>query len=162
MLQESWLSRWRFYRYSRSITQRSSLSWITTRNRMDRTKVQRVGWTCTRRPCISSHSRGKEKIPRTMVSYLEQSRQKWADETSIWFSSLCLDQKSSTPRNRRTSWRAYFSRTIQEMASFFKHIVVGQVWIELEMSLIRYFKWSSFLLRFCLQSMAIHCNRRVV
>ena len=25
-----------------------------------------------------THSRGKEKIPRTMVSYLEQSRQKWA------------------------------------------------------------------------------------
>ena len=38
-------------------------------NRMYRKKVQRVGWTCTRRPYISSHSRGKEKIPRTMVSY---------------------------------------------------------------------------------------------
>ena len=34
------------YRYSRSISQRSSLSWTTTRNRMDRTRVQRVGWTC--------------------------------------------------------------------------------------------------------------------
>ena len=38
--------------------QRSSLSWITTRIRMDRTKVQRVGRTCKRRPYISSHSRG--------------------------------------------------------------------------------------------------------
>ena len=54
------------------------LSWITTRNRMDRTKVQRVGRTCKRRPYVSSHSRGKEKIPRTMVSHLEQIRQKWA------------------------------------------------------------------------------------
>ena len=32
--------------------------------------------TCTRRPYISSHSRGRDKIRRTMVSYLEQSRQK--------------------------------------------------------------------------------------
>ena len=134
MLQESWLSMWTFYRYSRSISQRSSLSWITTRNRMDRTKVQRVGRTCKRRPYISSHSRGKEKIPRTLVSYLEQSRQKWAYETSIWFSSRCLDEKSCTPRIRRTSWRAYPSRSIQHMASLFKHIVVGQVWMELEMS----------------------------
>ena len=52
MLQESWFSRWTFYRYSRSIPQRSSLSWITTRNRMDRSEVQRVGRTCTRRPHV--------------------------------------------------------------------------------------------------------------
>ena len=52
MLQESRLPRWTFYRYSRSISQRSSLSWITTRNRMVRTEVQRVGWTCERGPYI--------------------------------------------------------------------------------------------------------------
>ena len=44
-----------------------------------------IGWTeqkckewdelARRRPYISSHFRGKEKIPRTMVSHLEQSRQ---------------------------------------------------------------------------------------
>ena len=72
-----------------------------------------IGWTeqkckewdgfAKQRPYISSHSRGKEKIPRTMVSHLEQVRQKWAYETSIRFSSCCLDQKSSTPRVRRTS-----------------------------------------------------------
>ena len=39
-----------FFRYSRSISQRSSLSCITTRNRMDRTKVQRDGRTCKRKP----------------------------------------------------------------------------------------------------------------
>ena len=49
MLQESRLPRSTFYKYSRSISQRSSLSWITTRNRMVRTKLQRVGWTCKRR-----------------------------------------------------------------------------------------------------------------
>ena len=43
MLQESWLPRWTFYKYSRSISQRSRLSRITTRSRMDRSKVQRVG-----------------------------------------------------------------------------------------------------------------------
>ena len=42
--------------------------------------------------------------------------------------------KSSSPRFWRKSWRAYFSRTVQSMASLFKHIVVGQVWMELEMS----------------------------
>ena len=100
MLQENWLSRWTLWRYSRSISQRSSFSWITTRSRMDRTKVQRMWWTCTRRPYISSHSRGKEKTPRTMVSYLEQGKQKWAYETSIRFSSCCLSEKSSPPRIR--------------------------------------------------------------
>ena len=119
------------YRYSRSISQRSSLSRITTRNRMDRTKVQRVGWTCTRRPYISCHSRGNEMKSRTMISYFEQSRQKLAYETSIWFSSRCLNEKSSTPRSRGTSRRAYPSRSIQSMASY---IVVGQVWMEVKMS----------------------------
>ena len=52
-----------------------------------------IGWTeetckewdehAKSRPYISSHSRGKEKIPRTMVSYSEQSRQTGACETSI-------------------------------------------------------------------------------
>ena len=34
-------------------------------------------------------------------------------------------KKSSTPRTRRTSWGAFPSRSIQTMASLFKHIVVG-------------------------------------
>ena len=45
----------------------------------------------------------KRKIPRTMVSYSEQTRQQWAYETSM-------------------------------MAFIFKHIMVGQVWMELEVS----------------------------
>ena len=114
-----------------SISQRSCLSWITTRNRMDRTKVQRFGRTCERRPYISSHSRRKDKIQRTMVSHFEQSRQKWANEAWIRFSTRCLDEKSSTPRIRRTSWRANAARSIQSKALLFKHIVVEQ---ELELS----------------------------
>ena len=58
---------------------------------------------CKRRPYISSHSRGTEMIPRTLVSHLEQVRQKWACETSIRFSSCFLYQKSSTLRVRRKS-----------------------------------------------------------
>ena len=141
------------HRYSRSISQRSSLSWITTRIWMDRTRVQRVGWICTRRPCMSSHSRGTEKITRTMVSYFEQSRQNWAYETSIRFSSRCLDEKSSTPRIRRTSWRAYPSKSIQAMASVFKHIVVEEVWMELEMSSFLKFNRILFL------TVGFVCNR---
>ena len=149
-----------FYKYSRSISQRSSLSWMITRNVMDRTKVQRVGWTCTRRPDISSHSRGTEKITMTMVSYLEQSRQNWAYETSIRFSSRCLDEKSPTPRIRRTSWRAYPSKSIQAMASLFKPIVTGQVWMELEIGSYFPIDQNSFCYSwFRSQSMTIHCNR---
>ena len=77
----------------------------------------------------------KEEDSKDNVSYPEQSRQKWAYETSIWFSSRCLNEKSSTTRIRWTNWRAYPSRTIRSTASLFiKHIVVGQVWMELEMS----------------------------
>ena len=71
MLQESRLSRCTFYRFSRSISQRSSLSWITTRNRMDRTKVRRDARTCQRRPFVPSLYKGIQMTPRTMVSHLE-------------------------------------------------------------------------------------------
>ena len=36
-----------------------------------------------RKKTIQTHSRGKEKIQRTMVSYSKQSRKNWAYETSI-------------------------------------------------------------------------------
>ena len=45
MLEKSWLSRWTFQRYSRSLSQRPSLSWITTLNWLDRAKVHRDGRT---------------------------------------------------------------------------------------------------------------------
>ena len=54
-----------------------------------------------------------------------------------------------------------FSRTIQDMASLFKHIVVGQVWMEL-VELMRHFQWPFCYSWFRLQSMSIHCNRREV
>ena len=96
MLQEIWLSRWTFYRYSRSISQRSSLSWITTRNRMDTRKVQRDGRTCKTKPHAPSLCRGISKIPRTLVSQLERVRQKWAHATSTGLSSCSLSKTVST------------------------------------------------------------------
>ena len=159
MLQESRLSRWTFYRYSQSISQRSSLSWITTRNRMDRKKVKRVGWTCTRTPYISSHPRGRAKIPRTIVSYHETKQAKMGlCNLDLTLEPLCR-WKSSTPRIRRTNWRDFFSRIIPEMASFFKHIVVGQVWMELGKWAHNFWIDQNF---FPWRSMAIHRNSQVV
>ena len=97
------------------------------------------------------------------VYYLEQVRQKWAYETSIWFSSCCLSQKPSPPRVRRKSWRAHFSKTIQEMTSFFKHFVVGHVWMELDWAHKNFLSDLFFYYsRFRLQSIAIRGNRREV
>ena len=45
----------------------------------------------------------KRKESRTMVSYVETSGEKWAYETSICFSSRCLNEESSAPRIRGTS-----------------------------------------------------------
>ena len=72
--------------------------------------------------------------------------------------------KSSTPWIGRTSWRAYPSRSIQSMASLFKHIVVGQVWMNWKWAHKIFLKSSEF---FCCswfrsQPIAIHCNRRRV
>ena len=55
----------------------------------------------------------KEKIPRTIVSYSEPRRQKWAHEASIWLQSRCCNEKSLAPRIRRTNWRAHPSRSAQ-------------------------------------------------
>ena len=120
MMQESRLSRWTFYRYSRSISQRSSLSWITTRNRMDRTTVQRVGWTCKRRP--------HNLLPEEKKRYQDNGLLLWTKKAKmdlwslIWLQSRCLN----APRVRRKSWRANFSRTTQTMVSLLHHTVLEQ------------------------------------
>ena len=162
MLQESWLSRRTLQRYARSISQRSSLSWITTRNRMDRTKVQRVGRTCKIRPYISSHSRGKEKIPRTMVSYLEQIRQK----KGLWNFDPILE--------RLSLWKiVYTTSQANKLKSLFlqKNTVYGiplqtrRGGTRIGNELRRIFSLMRILfvaVGFVLQSMAIHCNRLVV
>ena len=88
-----------------------------------------------------------------MVSFYEQSRQKWACEILIWSKSRCLDD----------NWRAPPSRSKRTMVFIFKHIVVGQVWKELEVSSHFFVVQSSFCYNwFLLQSIAIHRNRRSV
>ena len=54
MLQKSWLSMWAFQRYSRSLSQRPNLSWITTINWLDQAKVQRDGQIGKARPHVPS------------------------------------------------------------------------------------------------------------
>ena len=41
-----------------------------------------------------------------MVSYLEQSRQKWTYETSIRFSSRCLDEKNVYTTNQENKLKS--------------------------------------------------------
>ena len=142
--------------------------WITTRNPMVRTKVQRVGWTCKRRPYISIHFRGKEKIQRTMVSYSGQSRQKWAYEASTWSQSRSHDNKSLTPRIRRTNWRAHPSRwrLLVQRSSWptYRMVVVVRILMELKVSSQNFFLLESLFCYswFRLQLRAIHCYRRGV
>ena len=59
-------------------------------------------------------------------------------------------------------WRASLSRSTKTMAFIFKHIVVGQVWMELEVSSYNFLIVQIFFCYswFRLQSIAIHCNRR--
>ena len=73
MLQKSWLSRWTFYRYSPSISQRPSLSWIATQNWLDRAKVHRDGRVGKARSHVPSLQRGIQEIPRTVVLTLNKS-----------------------------------------------------------------------------------------
>ena len=83
------------------VSQRSSLSCITTRVRIVRTSAKRWDELAKEdHSYIQTHSRGKEKIPRTLVSYFEQNRQKWAYDASICLQSRCHNEKSITPRSQ--------------------------------------------------------------
>ena len=71
MLQKSWLSKCTLQRYSRPLSQRPSLSWITTPNWLDRAKVHRDGRTGKTKSHVPLLYRGIQEIPRTMVSHRE-------------------------------------------------------------------------------------------
>ena len=157
ILRKRWLSTWTFHRYSRSIPQRPSLSWITTRNWLDRTKVHRDGRTGKTKSHVPSLHTGNQKIPRD----LEQSRQKRAKATSTTFSSCTVSQKPFSSWIWRRSCRTNFTSTTQEMALFLNRCMVGHVRLELVELIIKNLSvfCCSWLL---LQSMAIHCNRRIL
>ena len=149
MLQESWLPRWTFYRYSRSISQRSNLSWITTRNRMDRTKVQRVGWTCKRRPYISSHSRGKEKQAKKCLWNFDLI----SEPLSWWKIVYTTNQE-----NKLNSVSIQINKDDGiHLQAHRGGTSLNGIGSELTIFLIA---WISFCYSwFRLQSIAIHCNR---
>ena len=86
---------------------------------------------------ISLQRKGEDAKDNGFLLWTKQA--KMAHEASIWFSSRCLDEKSSTSRIRRTSWSASPSRSTKTMALIFQHIVVGQVWMELEVSSLKCF-----------------------
>ena len=131
----------------------------------------------------------RRRYKRTMVSYSEQSRQKLAYEASIWLQSRCLEEKSLTPRIRRTNWRTHPSKSTKTnttrtrsflrrlllqrpswsthrmgvLVSISKFLVVVRIRMELEVSSHFFAQISLFSYGwFRSQSIAIHCNRREV
>ena len=114
-----------------------------------------------RGPYISSHSRGIEEIPKTMVSHLEQVKAKVSLWNFGWFSSCCLYEKSFTPRVKRKGeepispeqykrWHPSWSTSWWDKSEWnwnWAHKI--------------FLKWTFCYSSFRLQSMAIHCDRRV-
>ena len=102
-------------------------------------KCKEMDRTCKRRSYVPSLYRGIQKIPRTMVSHLEQVRQKWAYETSIRFSTCCLSLKNRLHRESGEQVAEPISpQQFGRWHPFFKRFMVGQVWMEL-VELIRVF-----------------------
>ena len=95
---------------------------------------------------------------------MNKMRQKWANETSIRFSSCCLYEKSSTPRVRRTKLKSLFLRNNTGCGIPLQAHRGGTSLNGIGKELIRIFsKWCSFCYSwFRLLSMATHCNRRRV
>ena len=160
MLQESWLSKWTFYKYSRSISQRSSLSWITTRNRMDRTKVQRVGCTCKRRPYVSS-------LQRNLEDTKDNGILPWTSQAKIGPMRLRSDFRAAVSIKNRLHREP--GEQVEEPISPEQyrrwHPSSSTSWWSLNgigNELIRFFKVTFCYSWFRLQSIAIHCDRRGV
>ena len=109
---------------------------------------------------ISLHK--KRKDTRTMVSFSEHSRQKWAHETSIWFQSSCLDEN----RLHHESEEQVEERLHPDQQRRSHSSPSTSRWDKSECN----WKWAHkifYLLIFCyswfrLQSIAIHSNRRGV
>ena len=160
---KSWLSRWTFQRYSRSLSQRPSLSWITTRNWLDRAEVHRNGKVGTGRPLPPSIQRWIPEISKSLVSHIKQIGQECTDATSIRLPSRSHNHEPSPPRITRRTCRTYSFSTTSKMALFFiKCLMVElghvQKLVELVSSML--FFWICCG-SFRLQLIAICCNRRV-
>ena len=68
-----------------------------------------------------------KKIPRTMVSHLEQVRQKWAYATSTQFSSCCLSQKTVSTASQVSKLQNPFLHNNIGDGILHKRFMVGQV-----------------------------------
>ena len=169
MPQKSWLSRWTLQRYSRSVSQRPSLSWIETQNWLDRAKVHRDGRVGTPRSHVPSLWRGIQKIPRTVVSHIEKVGQKRADATSTRFSSCSLTQKPSPSRTVKKLQNQYLHSNTGD--GILPQAILGRTGTRpkaggahdenlkrMKCVQILFFCYSWFRL----QLMTIHCNRRGV
>ena len=136
---------------------------------------------------VNFYCRGKEKTRKTIASYSEQNKQKWAYEASIWLQSRCHDKKSftheceepieksppskstktNTTRTRtilqrlllhRSSWSTYWMTTLAFISRF---LVEVRIRIELEVR-TQFFFWTNSLFWLRLQLIAIHFNRPCV
>ena len=91
-----------------------------------------IGWTelnCLEWDELAQEDHTYGLTPEEKKRYQRNTagKKKKAYETTIRFSSRCLNKKSSTPRVRRTGCRTNVTTTIQTMLSLFKHIVVGRL-----------------------------------
>ena len=126
MLQKSWLSRWTFQRYSRSLLRDPSLSRITTRNWLDRAKVHREGRTGKTNHTYHLSTEQFKRYQGQWYLTLNKSGKNSAYATSTRFSSCSLSQKPSS-WVRWGTCRPNLSTAIQEMALFVKRFMVGHV-----------------------------------
>ena len=98
-----------------------------------------------------------------MVSHLEQISQKWAYETSIWFSSRCLDEKIVYTTSQANKLKSLFLQNNTGDGIPLQAHRGGTSLNGIGNELMRNFKLIFFCYSwFRLQSMAIRCNRRGV
>ena len=112
MLQENWLSRWTFHRYSRSISQRSSLSWITTRNRMVRTKSAKSGMKLRKKTILTNPLKRKgEDTKGQRYLILNKAGKNGLVKLRSDYRAAVMKKNFLKPRIRRTNSRAHPSKS---------------------------------------------------
>ena len=117
------------------VPQRSSLSWITTSQSDGQDKSAKSGTNLQKKTIhiVSLQSKREDTKDNGISPWISQSKMALMKLRSEFRAAVSLKNRlhheSGEQGEEPTS-----SRTIQNMASLFKHIVVGQVWIELEMS----------------------------
>ena len=155
--------RWTFCRWSRSVSRRSILSWITIRNRMDRRIVQRVGWIYSSTIHIISLQVKRKDTKDNDILLWRKAGGKWG----LWHFDLILEPLSlwqivGHHESREQIEEASPSRTNNDVGIPFSSTSwSGKSAWNWTRALQTLFHWSSFRYRwYCLQLLAIHCDRR--